>query len=77
MAGLVPAIHVFLLRNGLEKIDAEMPQDVEMAGTSPAMTEDEVAEVGAPSLQGAKRRLVRRSSTSGGGSNPFSLCAVR
>jgi hypothetical protein len=29
MAGLVPAIHVFLLRNGLEKIDAEMPQDVD------------------------------------------------
>jgi hypothetical protein len=29
MAGLVPAIHVFLPRNDLEKIDAEMPQDVD------------------------------------------------
>jgi hypothetical protein len=29
MAGLVPAIHVFLLRDGLEKIHAEMPQDVD------------------------------------------------
>jgi hypothetical protein len=29
MAGLVPAIHVFLHRDGLEKIHAEMPQDVD------------------------------------------------
>jgi hypothetical protein len=29
MAGLVPAIHVFLLRNGPEQIHAEIPQDVD------------------------------------------------
>jgi hypothetical protein len=29
MAGLVPAIHVFLLRDGLEKIHAEILQDVD------------------------------------------------
>jgi hypothetical protein len=29
MAGLVPAIHVFLLRDGLETIHAEMLQNVD------------------------------------------------
>jgi hypothetical protein len=32
MAGLAPAIHVFLLRDGLEKIHAEMLQGVDGRG---------------------------------------------
>jgi hypothetical protein len=56
MAGLVPAIHVLLLRAGLEKTHAEILQDVD-GRDKPGHDGDGVAEVGTVIASEAKQSI--------------------